>query len=513
MGYQPYPVREPYTTRDLLTAMFYHRRLMLAAFLAPVLLGIAAAMIARPAFVAQARLLVLYGSEYFYQPVSAQASNSIALDRNEIMQGELQVLQSTTLALATLRAVGVDRVYPGTRADDPLAIDRAALRLSRDLTVSAIPQSNVLELSFRGHDPEVAAEVLRAQIAGYLERRAEIFQRATTTAARADRAVFLERLRRAEDALARFADAHGISNVDEQISLLARRQSANSQARDEVAQAISETEASLEAVNAQLARLPRTVRAYADSERSQSVRVLTDNLARLLVKQHDIASRYLDSSPVMQDVDRQIAALRAEIAGEPAREDEVERTGVNPVYQTAQAQRLTLATQLAGERARAAQLAAAGAEIDARITELNGTARQYRDLSRERDLLDEAYRGLDRSYAAAEIGDTAARSRTANIRVVQPPERPAVSTSPRAMLVVVGVLVGGLAALAALAIANALRQVFVTARDVAVALDLPVVLAVPGPPRRGLAWTRLAKSPARWAGPAGRGISTQAMPG
>ncbi len=510
--HRPYPIREPFTVRDLLTAVFYHRKLMLVALTAPILFGIAAASIARPAFVAQARLLVLYGSEYFYQPVATQAGNGVALDRNEIMQGELQILQSTTLALATLRTVGVSLVYPGIRTDDQQALDRAVLRFSRDLTVSTIPQSSVLELSFRSYDPDVAANVLRAQISGYLERRATIFQRATTTAAQADQAVFRDRLKRAEDALARFAEAHGISNVDQQINLLVQQQSANSQARNDVAQAIGETSASLAAISEQLARLPQTLQTYADSERSQSARVLTESLARLQVKRRDIASRYLEDSPVLQDVDRQIAALQADIAQQPARENAVERRGVNPVYQAAQAQQVTLTTQLAGLRARSTQLAATAAIIDAQISDLNRSARDYRDLLRDRDLLDESYRSLDRSYAAAEIGDTAERSRTANIRVVQPPERPAVGTSLRKILVAGGILVGALAALTALAVANALKQVFVTPRDVTVGLDLPVVLTVPGPRRTGFPMKRcLAEASAQFADRPSEGISPQTM--
>ena len=38
-----------------------------------------------------------------------------------------------------------------------------------------IAQSNVLQLSFRSYNPDVAADVLRALISGYLERRVAVF--------------------------------------------------------------------------------------------------------------------------------------------------------------------------------------------------------------------------------------------------------------------------------------------------------------------------------------------------
>jgi uncharacterized protein involved in exopolysaccharide biosynthesis len=504
------PVRAaaPPTLRDLVTMVVYHRWIMLIAFLLPVLAGLGAAAIARPAYVAQARLLVLYGGEYFYRP-AGQPGGSIALDRNEIMLGELQVLQSTTLALGTLEKLGVDHVYPGTPPGDRAALDRAALRLGRDLTVATIPQSNVLELSFRSHDPQVAADVLRALIAGYLERRAAIFQRATTTIAQDDRAAFLARLHQAEDALGSFADAHGIFNVDQQMVLLLQQQAGNRLARSDTAQALSETTASLAALQTQVAHLAPDMQIFAESERSQTSQVLTESLTRLQVKRRDLAARYQDDFPAVQDVDRQIAALRSELAQAPAREAAVTRRGVNPLYQTLQGQQIGLQSQLAGLQAKAAQLAAAATVIDSRILDLGQAARQYRDLVRNRDLLDEAYRNLAHSYDEAQIGDAAERGRTANVRVVQPPERPAVGVSLRRVLVGGGIAVGLLAALAALALANACRRVFVTTRDLTVALDLPVLVAIDRPaggasPRTG---PRKPAPPSAWIELTGQGTA------
>jgi capsular polysaccharide biosynthesis protein len=70
------------------------------------------------------------------------------------------------------------------------------------------------------------------------------------------------------------------------------------------------------------------------------------------------------------------------------------------------------------------------------------------------------------------------RNGAANVRVVQPPERPATGTSLRKIIVVVGIVAGAIAALATVAVLNALRQVFVSARDVVEALNLPVLAAI-----------------------------------
>ncbi len=81
---------------------------------------------------------MLYGSEYVFHPGNRDTGNDITLDRNQIIQGELQILQSPALAAEVLQAVGPDTVYPGVaKGDAPL---RAAMgRFASDLVVDQHP--------------------------------------------------------------------------------------------------------------------------------------------------------------------------------------------------------------------------------------------------------------------------------------------------------------------------------------------------------------------------------------
>ncbi len=467
-----------YSTRDFLTALFYHWRIMACAFIAFVLLGLAAAAVTRPAYVAQARLLVLYGGEYFYRPSGGQAGDAVALDRNEIMTSELEVLKNTELAKQTLLTVGLDKVYPGTKTDDAQALDAAARRLENDLSLTSVAQSNILDLSFRNHDPAVATAVLRTLIAGYMADRVKVFQRAPTAEVLADQDAMLSRLRAAEAALSGFAAAHGIVDLDTQTTLLLQRQSANRQSRDEAAQAIGESEARLAAIQQQLAGIPPVIQSYAESDRSQTKQVLTDSLLRLQIKRRDLAQRYGASYPDIQSLDQQIEWVQAQLTAAPTRVDTSTRDGPNPLYQEMRQQAAALGAQIQGLQARQTQLAEAGAEIETRIHDLTATESAYRDLKRNRDVLDEAYRALVKSNEASQATGTADVNRTTNVRVVQPPVASAARLNLRLILVIAGMAVGLVAALAAMAFCNAMRQVFITPRDVSLALELPVLAAV-----------------------------------
>ena len=492
-----------FTLRDLLIEFFYHKKIMLVAFAIPVALGLFAASMAKPAYTAQARLLVLYSSEYFYRPVTGQSSSSsIPLDRNEIMLGELQVVQSQTLAIQAIQAVGLTRVYPGMNASDPAALPQAALRFERDLTATSIAQSNVLELSFRSYSPDVAADVLKAVINSYLARRAEVFARPTTSSnVQADQDNFQERLRAAEDAIAKFSIEHGIGNFEQQMTLLLTMQSSNRAARDEVAQTIGEVSAKLATVQAQIPKVPGTIQLSAETDRAQRVQLLTGELTQLQIKRREMGARYQPGAAAFQDVDRNIASIQSQIGQGSGRDPGIVHSGRNPVAQDLQTQALSLQGQLQGLKARQAELDANGASIADRVKEFNQSAQEYHDLQRNRDVLDQTYRSLVRSNEDAQIADAAERSRAANIRVVQPPERPPVGRNLAGVLVLAGVGVGFVAAIAALAVSNALKTVFVTVRDVSVILELPVLVSVPrGRPGKLIHGGR-AKLPSRWGKP------------
>jgi uncharacterized protein involved in exopolysaccharide biosynthesis len=331
----------------------------------------------------------------------------------------------------------------------------------------------------------VASDVLRVLIAAYLKRRATIFQRSPSVAPQTDQQTLVGRLHAAEDALSSFAAAHNISNFDQQMNLLLQQQARTSQMRDETAQAIQETAAKLAVEEDELSRLPATVQAYVDSERSQQTQLLTESLLKLRVKRADLASRYNDSFPEIQSLDRQIQSTQAQIASAPVHDNAVTRQAANPVYQDVQTRQVTLRAELKGLQARDAQLATDAAATDARIRDLEKSAGEYRDLKRGRDVLDDSYRDFVKTNEAAAIADSAERGRAANIRVVQPPESSPASANTRKILLGGGVFLGLAAAVAALALFNALRQVFVTARDASVALELPVLATADWRGRRG----------------------------
>jgi len=476
-----------FTLRDLLTAVFFHRRAMIIAFLVPTILGLLAAFATKTTYVAEARLLVLLGAEYIYRPEVGEAGSGIALDRNQFIQAEIEILSSEPLRVDTLTAVGLKRVYPDQKADDKAtdqkaaeasAFSAAADRMKRDLTITSVPQSNVLELSFRHADPAIAAEVLNKMIEIYLERRREVFQKSNSSAAADQGEQFAARLRKTEADLTDFTAAHGITNFDEQVTLLLRQQADLATDQRQAEQRVSTIVAQIEALRRQAVTVPESIPLYAENGRSQQTEGLTLRLIDLENQRRALVGKYQDDFPLVRDLDTQIAGVRSALADTAPRQSTLQRSGRNPTYQEITTERLSLQSELDGLQARRLRLTADATAIQARLDELNRLGLRLRDMQRNRGVLEETYRTFSLKAAETRLADDLERGRVANVRIVQPAVAPQQGSSPGTIIAAAGFVLGILAAFVVVVLLTALQQVFVTIRDAETNLDLPVLLAV-----------------------------------
>ncbi len=420
-----------------------HRVPVTIAFVVPVVIGIALGIISKPVYVAQARLLVLYADDYVFHPGDHGTGNDITLDRNQVMQAELQILQSQALANQTLSVVGPKVFYPKLES---AAMNEASEQFGRDLTVSAIPQSNIIELDLRSNSRDLAIGTLQTLIDKYLPYRASIFDKTPAQQVVGDREMFATRLREAESKLASFSLEHGISNLPEQTSLAIQQLGQNTNDQASVTQQEAESEGKLAAVRNLLSREPRLVQVYADSTRSQQISGLTDSLVKLTGKRQELQEQYNPNAPMVQDLESQIAAVRSQIAATNPREGTATRVGRNPVYDELKNQEANLDIQVQGLKARQSSLASQAQVLKARHDELVSLSQQYHDLQRNRDVLDQSYREISRSNESSQLATAFQRAAGTNLRVIQPPDAPVHGKSVRMLMVAGGFLVGLLSA-------------------------------------------------------------------
>ncbi len=473
------PAMRGFSRRDLLRLLFYYKYPALTAFLIPFTLGLIFAALSHPTFLAEARLLVLPSGEYMYRPQVGQPVPEIAFDRTQIVQSEIQVLQDSKLRVKTLQAIGPDLVLGEFNPARPNAWARAVTDMDRTLSISAVPLSTAINLTYRNRDPVVAADVLNKLIALYLQERYVVFQRSPTGELTEQRDQFADRLHKAELALIQFGEQHHITDPDAQLGILLRQQADVGNQQREVTQRISTIIAQTDQISSQLAKTPPTIELYAERVRTLGADTRSQDLARLEIQRQDMTKRYQEDSPQVQDLDRRLTALRHETAATSGADLGRARSGRNPLYDDLAAQLARLQAEQSGLEADRSTLKETAVAMQARLEELNNAAQQYRMMKRDRDVLEDIYRSFSRNAEEAQLNNALDRTRYANVRVIQAASPPPTGSSLRLALLGAGAALGIISAVAMLALLSALREVIIDPSDAMRKLRLPVLLAVP----------------------------------
>jgi uncharacterized protein involved in exopolysaccharide biosynthesis len=482
------------TMRDVLTAVFYDRWAILTAFLVPLCLGVAAAALVRTTYEAEARLLVLLGREYIFRPETGEAIPGFTFDREQIVKAELEILGSRELKAEVIKTIGLDEIYPGAAllpAPEPdaavpgqparrtRAIDLAVERFEKELKLSAVQGSNVIQLAYSHRNAQIAAEALNLLVRYYIDKRREVFSQTRSGVLVQQRDQYAKQLAEAELRLQDFRARNSISNIEEQTNLLLRQEYDLNTALQQLDERIRGLQAQGQGLKAQIAQTPAQVTLSQDTTRTRSLESARATLMGLELRRRDLLTKYKESSRMVADVDAQIAEARRFLAEDQPTASDSTRVGRNPVVDDLERDLARLEAELQGQRARKGELDASLKKLRDRLSGLTAQDRQFRDLERERSILEENYRTYTTKLEEARITEEFDRNKSANIRIIQSAEPPAVGKSLRLPIVAASMFLGLLSALATAFVVAQMRQTFLTPDDVERGLGLPVLLVVP----------------------------------
>lgn len=461
------------TARDLLTPLFFFRWRALIAFLVPVAIALFAAALAPRSYVADTRLLILLGDDYaFHSPLGGSQPN-LSFDRTQMVKAETEIISSRELAEAVVQAEGAKRLYPKGRLGD----EAAAELFRKDLFIDNVPQSNVVSIGLKNRDPVVAAEALNKLVAIYLQRRAGVFQQGDQASVDRQTRAIDAQLAVAEARVAQFAATHGFG--DYQLEL-----TGETNLQMQLLSQLAETDRQLADVDGKRSKLeqqksstPERTQLSTDYSRSLALDQLEQSLAGLQAQRRDANQQYVDGSPQVRDLDERIAKVQAQIATAPARQVAGAREGLNPAWQD-MSQRLAVSrADLAGLVNARNQAAAQLQQANRRLAELTAIGPEYRELVRQRDVLETTAGDLAKRGQQERVENALSRTE-ANIRVLQAASPPLHGTSPKLLILTAGLVIGVVAAIAVVVLSAALFQGMLTPRDVEQKLALPVILTL-----------------------------------
>src|SRR2546421_1316305 len=470
--------REPHLY-DYLLILRKHQWLILSFLLAVVTLVAIATFRMQPIYVATARI-ELDRENPSILPFQGPDSYDLMMDLDNYVETQSKILTSETLALQTIRNNGLSARPEFSSPSGPseaiaigsLANQKRPPGLGQflgSLSVKRVPNSRLMDVSFESTDPQLAARVVNAHIASYIEQNFSSKYEATTRASAwlADQLTELKiKVQRAEDARIAYERQNQIWTLDDKQNITSQRLSdINKQLTD-----------------AQSERMKKeSLYQFAKSGNLDAVPQIQSNLAltELLKKRSEVSSDYTDGlnqyGPNFPKVQRLQAQLK-----DYDQSIEKEKKNILAVlesdYREAQ-QRESLLTQA----------------LDQQKAETNHMAEklvEYNILKREAEANKTLYEGLMTKLKETAISQGL---RSSNIRVVDPAMIPSTPARPaKGRNLALGFLVGLVGGIGLALLREYLDNTVKTPDDIETLARLPSLAVVPqfagsnGHKRRGM---------------------------
>lgn len=472
-----------YSPSDVAALLWRRLPLMLVVFLVVAALGVFAALRLKTTYPAHSSLLIRLGPEYVYNPAVGDAGRGTAPDNDQVVQSELEILQSQAVKAKTVQDIGVARMSPAlgrayatASPDKRRDIEAAAIKMiDSGLKVAAAPDNSIVRLSYSAADPELSALVLNTLVDEYLHYRRTLLIDKVAGPVQAELKSQQDRLAAADQAYQKFLIDNGVSSGDfetEKASLNTNYAQLTTE-QFSVQAALSEAEGRLGAARAQLAGSQAEINLYRDPDHTAQ-----DEVAKLRLQRQDLLSRYLPNTQPVRDIEQKIAAAEA-LARHGPDDGGARRIGPNPIYQTLVSEKNQAEAQVAALRVRQGKIAALLAGVTQRRQTLAGLEPRYQDLARQRDLLTANVKALAQRAQESQAAEALAKGGDGNIRVIERAYPATSGVSLKTPVMMLSLVFAAFAALCAGLLSAFLARGYPTTETVERTFHMPVLAAAP----------------------------------
>jgi len=474
-----------YTLRDFLIIASYHQRLIVSVLLISIAVAVAGWMMSPVRYTAKSQLLVLFGREQSGAQGLSDIPSVLSIDGVRATQSEVEFLRDRGVIRSMVEHVGVAKLNPQIAERRLLGLlppvpEAAWLETTVDLvaqrwlSVSTEPASNLVVISFEHMDRAVAIEAVNALIDFYLQRRIEIFRNLRSPFLRESAKSYADQLAQIESEIRARKLEFNVLNLEQEILLALNQVDSIAQRRQYQMERRETLVAEIAATEMRLKDLPARVFDY--QEKSNRVdNDDTDNLlTKLYLERDTLRARYQDSDSRLEDVLRQIKVLE-DLRTQPKRDFMTAREIRNPTLDFMINHLYQLKVEADSAVRSVDELNRQSTESQKRVTDLRAAEGILLSLERSRVILEQLYRDANSRAEAAQLDESAAAVRTANIRIVEQADASLRGRS-NGLNIALASLVGGIMIAGALTLLAAWnRRVFLLPQEVSRSLGMPVL--------------------------------------
>lgn len=469
--------------QDIVATLFRRRLVMLVAFL----LVIAATVVAGlwvPKYDAHMKIVV---SKQRANPIVTSSSAEPVQFSNdavteEDMNTEVELLTSEDLLHKVVLSTGLAG-KPGALEDPKykVRVAKAVGKLYKDLTVEALHKSNVISVHYRASSPEKGAEVLKAVAAAYLEKHTESHRSSTELTFFDQQTLqYQQGLDKAQERLVDFTKGTGVVSADAQRDEALRQASAFDATAHQAQTAVEETSHRIDVLKAQLQDMkPRMTTVVRTLDNAQLLEQMKSTLLNLELKKTELLSKYEPTYRPVQELDKQIADTKSQIAAEESRPLKDESSDQNPTYQSIQTDLIKAQAELSGLKARVAAAKSEAAKYLSAAQSLDQSSMVQQDLKRAVKTQEENYLLYEHKREEARMNEALDQRGILNVAIAEPPMAPVLHNRSRLNLGLITLLFAGTFSLASAFAADFVDPSFRTPEQLANYLDAPVLASLP----------------------------------
>jgi uncharacterized protein involved in exopolysaccharide biosynthesis len=444
--------REYGGTRDFLTILFKHKSKILIIFFAVVLTVAIGSFLMAPTYEAKSTLLVKIGREYMYRPeVGTGTQISVSPpNQEEIVNSELQVLENRELMEKVIRTIGVENLYPTlakrTYSDGVTPVDMAVIAFGKDLTVEGVKKSNVIEVSYRNKDRQMAAKALNLLVELFKEKHLQVYNDPKSSFLEQQLDEYREKLKGSEEGLQQFKQQNRVYALDEQRNLLLQQRVNADTTYKEALNSTAELRQRLSTLNEKAHTMSENLPLYTVSERDRAITDAKAKLFDLQMKEQELLTKYKEDNFRVVDVRKEVATAQRFVTEQEEDVKAAVRTG-NPVFQEIEKERIKTEADLKAQQAKSESLKHQLVMMDAEISKLDLAEKKFVDLKRGFVVNEKNYQNYVDKSEDARISDDMNRRKLANISTIQAASVPVKPIKPRkglniALSIVLGAVAG-----------------------------------------------------------------------
>jgi uncharacterized protein involved in exopolysaccharide biosynthesis len=466
-----------------------HKWKILLLFLATVITVAAGSLMVTPIYRASSRLLVKPGREDVY--VAPTATSPTVIGRSyegEKVNTEISIMRSHDLVVELVDRIGLSTLYgypdrtlkakllkseplkgklPKEIIEREIPPREIALRsVLKNLDVSAIPKSNVIEAAFEWPDPVIAARAVNTLVELYLEHHLKVHANPQTYDLLENQAKKWEQeLRKSEKDLEAFKHRHSIASLPEQRTILLGRLSEAKAERKQTETEIQETLQLVYTLQAQLQDLEQ------DVQLQQTIDNQSETLAALKEKLVDLE---------LQGLKEEIERVKEMIAEEEKKEQKIVVSGKSPLRQELEGDLFKAKARLDALMARQESQNFQTATYQSDLEVLDGLEKELNERQRQVKISEANYQLYLTKFEEAKISENMDKQKIASVRVIEPAVATTKPVKPRLRLnVVIGAFLGLFVGLGLAFLSEFIHPVFRTREDIEQFLGLRVLATLP----------------------------------